>query len=39
MDQIRSLIQRREYVVDADKVASAILVRLLAGDDAVKDAD
>jgi anti-sigma28 factor (negative regulator of flagellin synthesis) len=38
MEEIRSRIERDQYTVDADKVADAILARLLAGRSA-KDAE
>ena len=33
LNQLRTLIERREYVVDANKVASAILDRLLLSEE------
>ena len=39
MEQIRTLIERREYVVDADKVATAILHRLLVDEDRHPETD
>ena len=39
MNHLRTLIERREYVVDADKVASAILSRLLVDDEPAADRD
>jgi anti-sigma28 factor (negative regulator of flagellin synthesis) len=39
MNHLRTLIERREYVVDADKVASAILSRLLVDAQPSRDAE
>jgi anti-sigma28 factor (negative regulator of flagellin synthesis) len=38
MEEIRALLEREAYTVDAEKVADAIVARLLAGRSA-RDAD